>query len=63
MNVIKNIQSDIEDKYTADDVQSNETQNNDSVTENYNTVQTNDNTAQTTETEQKEQHTESVSDG
>ena len=62
MNVIKNIQSDIEDKYTADDVQSNETQNNDSVTENYNTVQTNDNTAQTTETEQKEQHTESVSD-
>ena len=38
MNVIKNIQSDIEDKYTADDVQSNETQNNDSVTENYNTV-------------------------
>lgn len=62
MNVIKNIQSDIEDKYTADDVQSNEPQNNDSVTENDNTVQTNDNTAQTTETEQKEQHTESVSD-
>ena len=62
MNVIKNIQSDIEDKYTADDVQSNEPQNNDSVTENDNTVQTNDNKAQTTETEQKEQHTESVSD-
>lgn len=62
MNVIKNIQSDIEDKYTADDVQSNELQNNDSVTENDNAVQTNDNTAQTTETEQKEQHTEGVSD-
>lgn len=62
MNVIKNIQSDIEDKYTADDVQSNKPQNNNSVTENDNTVQTNDNTAQTTEIEQKEQHTESVSD-
>ena len=42
MNVIKNIQSDIEDKYTADDVRSNEPQNNDSVTENDNTAQ-NDN--------------------
>ena len=62
MNVIKNIQSDIKDKYTTDDVQSNEPQNNDSVTENDNAVQTNDNATQTTETEQKEQHTESISD-
>lgn len=62
MNVIKNIQSDIKDKYTTDDVQSNEPQNNDSVTENDTAVQTNDNATQTTETEQKEQHTESISD-